>query len=230
MKVFYWHAAIMLLCWLILVPAGVLTARYFKVTRAQNYPAQLDNKFWWHWHLRLQYSAWVLMNLAFGLIVSIRWDGDVSSLAGALWPSGLHGWFGIIALLFAWGQIFSGWLRGSRGGPPAGWQVQLASFDASTAPPGDHYDMTPRRHRFEAWHKLGGYLAWFSAVVAGQTGLWLLQAPVWAFALHGLACVIPALLFVHFARQKRWLPTYQAIWGPDRRHPGNKPTVSGRLS
>jgi Eukaryotic cytochrome b561 len=228
MTVFYWHAALMLLCWLVLIPAGVLTARFFKVTRQQNYPAELDNKLWWRWHLRLQYSAWILMNLAFVLMVFLKWNGSIDSLWRAAWPTGLHAWLGSAALLLVWAQILSGWLRGSRGGPPAGWQSQLASYDASTVPTGDHYNMTLRRQRFEAWHKVGGYLAWFCSILAGQTGLGLLQAPGWMLALHLLLCALPVLLFARFAGQNRWLPTYQAIWGSDPRHPGNQHLHAGK--
>ncbi len=98
-------------------------------------------------------------------LLGSSWDGEASSRLSALWPSGLHGWFGITALLFAWGQIISGSLRRSRGGPPPGWQSQLDSFDASIMPAGDHYDMTPRRHRFEAWYKL-----WLPGLVQRGSG------------------------------------------------------------
>ncbi len=223
MTIFLWHAGLMLLCWLVLVPAGVLTARFFKVTRSQNYPREFDNKFWWRWHLRLQYSAWLLMNIAFLLIVSLRWNGEPASILTALLPSGPHGWFGLAAFVLAWAQMVSGWLRGTKGGPEPGWEKHIETFDPAKVPRGDHYNMTPRRRRFEAWHKIGGYFAWLFSILAGQTGLWLLQAPGWLLALHLLLGLSPIALFMRFSAQRRWLPTYQAIWGPDSRHPGNRP-------
>lgn len=37
----------MVLAWVILLPLGVLIARFFKITPHQSWPASPDNKFWW---------------------------------------------------------------------------------------------------------------------------------------------------------------------------------------
>ena len=55
-----WHGRLMVLAWGILLPLGVLIARYFKVAPRQNWPAELDNRLWWHAHLSLQWFGVVL--------------------------------------------------------------------------------------------------------------------------------------------------------------------------
>lgn len=43
----------MVVAWGVLLPLGILIARFFKVTPRQRWPAELDNKFWWYSHLTL---------------------------------------------------------------------------------------------------------------------------------------------------------------------------------
>ena len=39
----YWHARLMVLGWAVLLPVGVLVARFYKVTPQQDWPRELDN-------------------------------------------------------------------------------------------------------------------------------------------------------------------------------------------
>jgi hypothetical protein len=82
--------------------------------------------------------------------------------------------------------------------------------------------MTPRRLAFEYAHKTLGYLALLLGIAAIATGLWQANAPRWmALGLIGWwGCVIAA--FIVLQRRGRAFDTYQAIWGPDLRHPGNR--------
>lgn len=197
-----WHARAMVLGWGVLVPLGIIAARFFKVLPGQDWPRDLDNPVWWAAHRGCQYGSGILMLAGLALV----WSG-----AGA---TALHARLGWGALMLAGVQFAGAWLRGSKGGPTA------PAPDGSLR--GDHYDMTPRRLVFEVVHKAAGYAALACAIAAILTGLWHANGPRWMWAVlllwwSGLA-VLTALL----QRRGLALDTYQAIWGPDPRHPGNR--------
>ena len=81
--------------------------------------------------------------------------------------------------------------------------------------------MTPRRILFERVHKTAGYLLILLATAAILTGLRLANAPVWMWAALTAWWSALILGFAWLQRTGRALDTYQAIWGPDPRHPGN---------
>jgi hypothetical protein len=200
-----WHARAMTLAWGILVPCGILSARFLKLWPGQKWPERLDHPGWWHLHRILQYLAGAL---------------TVTGLAMVLTMSPRHG-AGIIHWLLGWSVIglatlqFTGaWLRGSKGGPTA------PARDGSWH--GDHYDMTRRRIAFEYAHKFGGYLAALTAIAAILTGLWQANAPRWMWlTLVGwwIGC---GLCFLILQRSGRAFDTYQAHWGTSVTHPGNR--------
>lgn len=201
------HAALMITAWGVLLPAGGVVARYFKVTPRQKFPEEIDNLFWFNWHRVLQYAGVAVATVSVG-IIGFETGGRV-----ATW----HGRLGLVTMGLAWLQIASTWFRGEKGGPTG----KGAVADEPATWRGDHYDMTTRRLLFEAWHKRAG---WAAIVLAGITillGVQLAGAPTW------LVCVVAgvqaaAILGVLDGRlQGRWIDTYQAIWGPDPRHPGN---------
>lgn len=192
------HAWLMATAWLALLPAGTLVARFFKVARRQDWPRELDNQAWWRAHRALQYGGVALATLAFALMV---WT------LGGLRLDTAHAKLGMAVLTLGWLQVLSAWLRGSKGGPtdkrsdprrPQTWR-------------GDHYDMTPRRRAFEAWHKSAGYAALALAVPTVALGLPLIGLSPWWSAGPPL---LFAVLFAVFRRQKRWFDTWEAIWGP----------------
>ena len=194
-----WHGRLMVLAWGVLLPLGILFARFGKIMPGQDWPRELDNQTWWRAHLGLQYGGGCA--LLAGLVVILFHDRAGSTLHG------LAGWC-VIAV--AWLQYLGGWLRGTKGGPT----------DETLA--GDHFDMTPRRRLFEYVHKSVGYAALLLSWTAILTGLWLANAPMWMWI--GL-CGWWALLAATFAvLQRRGLAvdTYQAIWGPDASLPGNR--------
>ena len=135
-----WHARAMILAWGILLPLGVLMARYFKVMPNQNWPDELDNRTWWLSHLWLQWTGSLLSVLGVALIL---FHAPLSFF------SSLHHIFGWVTVLLLLVQIFAGVFRGSSGGPGA-----LASRGTVR---GDHFDMTLRRRIFEYAHKILGY-------------------------------------------------------------------------
>ena len=220
-----WHGRLMVVAGAVLFPVGVVLARYYKVTRRQNWPEELDNRFWWNGHRLTQYLGIGLMTGAVGVV----WM-DCSGGGIAEWPcrrSAMtqHAVVGFAALAIGWIQIALGLARGSKGGP--------TDTAADPADPrtwrGDHYDMTRRRIAFEWSHKLLGYLALVLAVVAIGTGLVHADAPRWMFLV--LAAWLSGLIAwaVHMQRRGRNIDTYQAIWGPDPGHPGamRRPTGFG---
>jgi hypothetical protein len=200
-----WHARLMILAWGGLVPCGILAARFLKLWPGQNWPQELDHPGWWHLHRGLHYLTGALTLIALGLILL---PGGSS---GAATTHRLFGWSvaGLAALQFA-----SAWLRGSKGGPSPG------ASDGGAH--GDHYAMTPRRRAFEYIHKFGGYLALFGACGAIASGLWHANAPRWMWLMIGtwwLACLV---LFGWLQRRGLAFDTYQAHWGSDLVHPGNR--------
>lgn len=197
-----WHARSMVAAWGVLLPLGALAARYFKVTRRQRWPQELDNPGWWHCH-RWGQSFGVL--LACGGL-GLAWGNGGGASALALW----HHWAGWSVMLLGLFQIGSGLVRGSKGGP--------------TAPTmrGDHYDMTPWRCWFERLHKGLGWLALLMSVGVIGSGLVLADAPRWMPLVLVAWWVLLAALAVHWQRSGRCIDTYQAIWGPDPTHPGNR--------
>lgn len=190
-----WHARLMVLAWAILLPLGVMVARYFKVTSKQNWPTVKDNKFWWHVHRTFQYSGAVLMTIA-ALIAATnsRGLGEVGQ-----WHARI-GWF-VVSLGVL--QILAGIYRGTKGGPTA------ESMN------GDHYDMTRRRVVFEWTHKFGGYIALLFASVAIVLGLYAADAPRWMWIVIFFWWTLLIGSATYLQHQGRCIDTYQAIWGPD---------------
>jgi hypothetical protein len=205
MTAFYWHGAMMAMAWLVLIPAGSLIARFYKVRRLQDYPAQLDDSFWWNTHRILQTAGAALAALAVWWAYDAR--GEVID-----WQVP-HVQLGVAALALCAAQLISPFLRGSKGGPTDTY--------ADPADPltwrGDHYDMTLQRRLFEAWHKNFGYVAMLIAVGAAWTGIETAGLAAWWKVGIVLAVVTFLVVFVRLTRQWRRVDTWLAIWGPTGR-------------
>ena len=197
-----WHARCMVAAWALLLPLGVMAARFYKVTPRQPWPQALDNKAWWHAHRGLQWAGIALMSLG----AALAWQQG----AGATLLARLHGWAGWALVAAGWLQIASGFARGSKGGP------------GEQTPRGDHYHMTPRRLAFERFHKALGWAALLAAVALITLGLGLVDAPRWMALLLGGWWLVLAAAFTQLQRRGRCIDTYQAIWGPGLHHPGNR--------
>jgi hypothetical protein len=197
----YWHARCMVLAWGVLLPLGALVARFYKITPRQNWPHELDNKAWWHSHRVLQYSGVVVMSLG----LALAWQQGQGATAAARW----HAWGGWALCGVGWFQVLAAWVRGSKGGPT---EPQLR---------GDHYDMTHHRQVFEHLHKTLGWLALLAAMAVTVSGLLMADAPRWMLLLLALWWLALTLAFVRLQKQGRCIDTYQAIWGPSLKHPGN---------
>jgi Eukaryotic cytochrome b561 len=198
----YWHARCMVLGWGVLLPVGALAARYFKIAPGQQWPRQLDNRAWWHTHRVLQWAGIVVMSVG----AVLAWGQG----SGGTTAARLHAWAGWALIALGWLQVAAGLARGSKGGP--------------TDEPvrGDHYDMTPHRIWFERLHKSLGWLAVLAAIGVIVLGLQLADAPRWMAVALLLWWALLAAAAWHWQRQGRCVDTYQAIWGPDPAHPGNR--------
>ncbi|RLJ58936.1 hypothetical protein BCF46_1074 [Litoreibacter meonggei] len=200
-----WHARIMVLAWGILVPLGIIVARYCKISPKQNWPEQLDNRLWWNTHQFCQYSACALTGVGAWFIL------NAPPLAGG---GGIHWYLGWTTLALACVQIAGGVLRGSKGGP--------TDSAKSESVRGDHFDMTTRRLVFEFVHKGAGYIVLGLSCLTISSGLWQANAPKWMLAVIVLWWITLMVISVILQRKGLAFDTYQAIWGPDPSLPGNK--------
>ena len=183
-----WHARLMVLAWSVLIPLGVIVARFYKVTPRQDFPATLDNPAWWHGHRALQYTGVVLSIFAIVLIASFQLVS-------------MHAIAGYTLLLLGLLQILGALLRGSKGGP------------TDTQMRGDHFDMTRQRRIFEWLHKRMGYAALGLALLTTALGLALADAPRWMALTITLWWLLLIGVFAKLQRQGRAIDTYTAIWG-----------------
>lgn len=197
-----WHARSMVIAWVILAPLAVIVTRYFKVMPGQDWPRDLDNQVWWRSH-------WIGQSLVFALSIF-----GLGLVVGTTARLGLHGTLGYVVLALMVVQVCFGAFRGTKGGPTA--------RGADGSPRGDHYDMTPWRLWFERVHKTTGYVTLLLAVAVIILGLWEANAPRWMwmviFGWYG--AILTWCIFLQ--KQGRAIDTYQAIWGPDQCHPGNR--------
>ena len=201
-----WHGRFMVVAWGILVPAGVIAARFFKVLPRQNFPQKVESLLWWRAHLFAQCWALVLMGVGLWLVLA----RDVSAtVTASVWIHHLMGW-AVMALGAM--QALSGALRGTKGGPT----------DPRGRLRGDHYDMTRRRVIFERVHKSIGYAALVLSAAAVLTGMWQANAPHWMWILIPGWWAVLVVVFVLFQRRGMVIDTYVALWGPDPTHPGNR--------
>lgn len=204
-----WHGRMMVLAWGGAVPVAILLARYYKITSGQDWPRELDNRFWWNGHRLLNYAA-VLVSCAAAALLwsSMRYAGQARDL---------HAWLGWLTVCLGVLQVLGGSLRGTKGGPTA---PRLGADGRALDLHGDHYDMTRRRRVFEHVHKTLGYGALGLSAVALLVGLWVADAPRWMWLLLVTWWLALVGLGVRLQRQGRCIDTYQAIWGPDPGHPG----------
>ncbi len=194
-----WHARLMVLAWGGLAPLAVLIARFFKVMPGQDWPREVDNQVWWRTHWMGQSVVLALTVIGVSLVLPLNWS-----------MAGMHIWLGLTLVGLLVLQVLLGIFRGSKGGP--------------TAPElrGHHYDMTHWRLMFEALHKVFGYAALALGVFAILSGLWNANAPVWMWLVLGVWWILMIAVFTALQQRGMAIDTYQAIWGTDPTHPGNK--------
>ena len=114
-------------------------------------------------------------------------------------------------------QVISALLRGTHGGK----YYNNADPDDPSTWRGDHYDHTPRRRLFEAYHKTSGYFT--AAFAVGAVGSGLMQFPIPFLAW--LMLILPLLflgawIFLEFIGRRH--DGYRAVHGYGMDHPFNK--------
>jgi hypothetical protein len=207
-----YHAILMVGIWIVLVPLCIITIRFGKpkpTLYGIREKVQLTNLVWW-WFSVHKFGLWLaillsLAGLAVALVVSRGFSGS------------LHSMFGFTTIGLGVLQVVSGLIRGKHGGK--------SYYSADPNDPstwfGDHYNMTPRRRRFEAYHKTAGYFAGFFATGAVASGLMQYPMPVLAGVIMILALVILALSIVLEYKGFRY-DGYRAAHGYTMDAPFNK--------
>lgn len=206
------HAALMFTLWFVAVPFAVMFLRFGKIAPATyGIPRGTPKWAWpelcWTVHKRLLYLV---------IALSVAGAGFAITLTGGFSGS-LHGWFGLATILLGLAQGISAWFRGSHGGR----KDPLADPEDRATWGGDHFDMTPQRLWFEAWHKTGGYFALFCAGGAVATGLsqyWL----GWIAIAFGGIVAGGFLLAVLLQGMGLNRDTYMSVYGTHPEHPFNR--------
>jgi hypothetical protein len=207
-----YHAIFMVSIWFVLVPLCIVTIRFGKPKPTLNgirEEVRLSNIVWW----------WFSVH-KFGLIIAAGLS--LAGLAVALTASGgfsgsLHSFFGIATITLGCLQVVSGWFRGRHGGRN---YFKAVPDDPSTWR-GDHYDMTPRRRKFEAYHKTAGYFLFFFASGAVASGLMQFPMPALAGVILAVTLVVLVLCIVLEYKGFRY-DGYRAAHGYNLEHPFNK--------
>ncbi|MDP2410717.1 MAG: cytochrome b561 domain-containing protein [Pseudolabrys sp.] len=207
-----YHAILMVGVWIVLVPLCIITIRYGKPKPTLNgirEQVRLKNAVWWWFsvHKFGLYLAVVLSlaGLAAAVTVSRGFSGSV------------HAIFGIMTIVLGCLQVISGLLRGTHGGR----NYHTAVPDDPSTWRGDHYDMTPRRRKFEAYHRTAGYFAGFFAVGAVASGLMQYPMPVLGTAILIFALFVLLLCIALEYKGLRY-DGYRAAHGYNPEHPYNK--------
>lgn len=207
-----YHAILMVVVWFVLIPLCIIAIRFGKPKPRPHgirVEIRLSNIEWW-WFSVHKFGLYISIGLALAgallaLTVSRGFSGTVHSI------------FGLSAVTLGCLQVISAWLRGKHGGryyftadpnDPATWH-------------GDHYNMTPRRKKFEAYHKTAGYFAGFLAVGAAASGLMQYPMPILAGFVIVLVFVVLAVCIVLEYKGFRY-DGYRAAFGNDPDHPYNQ--------
>jgi len=201
------HALLMFSIWFVLAPVSILAMRYLK-PKPTEYGVPNAASF--------LFSRMHFLGLQTAIVLSLL-GGALAFLVSQGFSGSLHACFGSATILFGTLQIVSAWMRGTHGGK--------YGHDADPADPstwgGDHYDMTPRRVWFEAYHKPMGYFTLamaFGAIATGLAQYWL-EALAWAGVILFLA--YGAVVVVAEGKGMRF-DTYRSVYGTHPDHPGNR--------
>ena len=197
-----WHGRLMVLSWSFLLPIGMLAARYFKVTPGQDWPRALDNKIWWRTHLWVQSAGVAAMTL--GLLIAFENASGAGRRGGDASPLRLDS-----------GRY---WLGAGRRRTAARPQRRTDRTHASWR--SLRHDAAARRLR------TGSQKPRMDRGPGRPGGNWpRARARRRATLDAARPCALvddAARRGITLQRAGRCLDTYQAIWGPDPAHPGNK--------
>jgi hypothetical protein len=207
-----YHAILMFIIWFVLVPISVISIRYFKPKPTPygiRRKIKVTNIEWWWFHVH-KYALYIAIGLSIvGVTVAITVSRGFSG--------SVHSLFGITAVILGVLQVVSSWFRGTHGGR----YYDTADPNDPSTWHGDHFDMTPRRRLFEAFHKNVGYFAGIFAVGAVASGL--AQYPMPLLTIVALATVFAIIVICIVLEHKgRRYDTYRSVFGTNPEHPFNK--------
>lgn len=206
-----YHAILMVFVWFVLVPVAILAIRFGKPRpRPQGITEEirLSNAAWW-WFSIHKFVLYTAMGLSLiGGIIAVTVSKGFSGT--------VHAVFGILTITLGLVQVVSSWLRGTHGGK----YYFTADRDDPATWFGDHYNMTPRRRRFEAYHRNAGYFAGFCAVGAVASGLMHYPLPLLLGFAIAMLLVMLGLSIVFEYTGLRY-DGYRAAFGNDPEHPYN---------
>jgi hypothetical protein len=207
-----YHAIFMVFVWFVLVPLCIVTIRFGKPKPTLNgirEEVRLTNIVWW-WFSVHKFGLMFAVGLSLlGMVVALTVSQGLSG--------SLHSIFGLTTIALGCLQVVSGWFRGKHGGRN---YFKSVPDDPSTWR-GDHYDMTPRRRKFEAYHKTAGYFVFFFATGAVASGLMQYRMPVLAGVIVTVTLVVLVLSVVLEYKGFRY-DGYRAAHGYNLEHPFNK--------
>jgi len=207
-----YHAILMVGIWFLLVPLCIITIRYGKPKPTRHGVMEeitLKNMVWW-WFSAHKFGLYLAIGLSLaGMVVALTVSRGFSG--------SVHSKFGIITIILGCLQVISARLRGTHGGK----YYHKANPDDPSTWHGDHFDMTPRRRMFEAYHKTSGYFAAFFAVGAVASGLMQYPMPVLTVVILAAAFVVLLACIVLEYKGLRY-DGYRAAFGNDPDHPYNK--------
>lgn len=207
-----YHAILMVSIWFVLVPLCILVIRFGKPKPTLNgirVKVSIKHLVWW-WFSVHKYGLLLAAGLSLaGLAVAMT--------ASKGFSGSLHSIFGILTITLGCLQVVSGWLRGIHGGK----NYYTAVPDDPKTWRGDHYDMTPRRRMFEAYHKTAGYFTSFFAVGAVATGLMQYPMPG-LLAVILISTLVAFVLSVVLEYKGYRYDGYRAAHGYNPEHPFNQ--------
>jgi hypothetical protein len=206
-----YHAIVMVSIWFILVPICIISIRFGKPKPKPHgikVAVKLTNPVWW-WFSVHKYGLYLAVGLSLAAL-------GVAMVVSSGFSGSVHSIFGITTVMLGCLQVISGWLRGKHGGR---YYYTADPNDPDTWR-GDHYDMTPRRQKFEAYHKTAGYFAGFFAVGAVASGLMQFPMPILTGVILFAGLFILGLCIVLEYKGLRY-DGYRAAHGNDPDHPYN---------
>ncbi len=207
-----YHAILMFSVWMVLVPLCIIIIRFGKPKPTEfgvQTKISIRNLRWW-WFNTHKYGLFLAIFLSLGgVAVALTVSGGFSG--------SVHAMFGLMTVVMGCLQVISALLRGTHGGK----YYNNADLNNPDTWRGDHYDHSPRRRRFEAYHKTSGYFTSFFAVGAVGSGLMQYSMPV----LTGLMFLLPLAylaIWIYLEFIGRSYDGYRAVHGYGLEHPYNK--------
>lgn len=207
-----YHALLMFLVWIVLVPICVTVMRYHKPSPSEKgirRDVSPRHPEWWFFTVHR-------FGLLLALALALGGTGVAVFASGGVGGS-IHSVFGLLTVLMGVGQFVSSQMRGTRGGK---YRVGADINDPATWQ-GDQYNRTKKRRAFEAYHKTAGYFTMVFAFGAVGSGLMQYHMPVLTAVFFVLVFAVLAAWIVYEFKGRNY-DGYRVAHGYGLEHPYNK--------